>query len=103
VPDDGPAVRLPRSDRDDDADRPCLRAPRTILDFVLHLRPVGEVRHQLWTIDWLIGEVERRGRTAGERLLSVFDAFDEWFRRPDYEGCLFTSSLTTMMRVYEPT
>src|SRR5438105_507783 len=33
---------LPRSDRDDDADGTCLRALRTILNFVLHLRPLGE-------------------------------------------------------------
>src|SRR5262249_57759085 len=33
---------LPRSGRDDDADRACLRSLRTILSFVLHLRPLGE-------------------------------------------------------------
>ena len=54
---------------------------------------VLELRQQLWTVDWLMEEVERRGGTAGERLLSVFDAFDDWFRRRDYEGCFFTSSL----------
>src|SRR5438132_11806383 len=32
---------LPRSDRDDD-DSACLRALRTVLDFVLHLRSLGE-------------------------------------------------------------
>src|SRR5438874_2811144 len=33
---------LPRSGRDDDANGACLRALRTILNFVLHLRPFGE-------------------------------------------------------------
>src|SRR6266487_5906203 len=33
---------LPRSGRDDDADRACLRALRTFLNFVLHFRPLGE-------------------------------------------------------------
>jgi AcrR family transcriptional regulator len=56
-------------------------------------RAVLELRDQLWTVDWLIREVERRGGTAGERLLYIFDIFDEWFRRRDYEGCLFANSL----------
>lgn len=54
---------------------------------------VLELRRERWTRGWLVVEVERRGRTAPERLLAVFDAFDEWFRRSDYEGCLFTAFL----------
>jgi hypothetical protein len=37
--------------------------------------------------------MERRGGSAEERLLSAFDALDEWFRQDDYEGCLFANSL----------
>src|SRR2546423_1076403 len=50
-------------------------------------------REQLWTRDWLEGEVERRGGTPQARLLAIFDVFDEWFHRDDYEGCLFTRCL----------
>lgn len=50
-------------------------------------------REELWTRAWLQQEVERRARTPGERLVAVFDLFDEWFRRSDFEGCSFAKSL----------
>jgi AcrR family transcriptional regulator len=53
-------------------------------------------RAQLWIDQWLRGEVMRRGVTPVERLLAVFDAFDEWFASTDFEGCPF---LTTMLEV----
>ena len=28
-----------------------------------------------------------------ERLLAIFDVFDRWFRRPDFEGCSFINVL----------
>lgn len=52
-----------------------------------------DLREQLWTSDWLKQGVERRVQTARERLLAIFDLFDEWFRRDDYEGCFFNNSL----------
>jgi AcrR family transcriptional regulator len=52
-----------------------------------------ELRQELWTRAWLEREVRQRGATAPEQLLAVFDAFDEWFRRDDYESCLFTTAL----------
>lgn len=54
---------------------------------------VLELREQLWTNAWLIAEVERRETEPAARLLAIFDVFDNWFRRPDYEGCLFTNAL----------
>jgi AcrR family transcriptional regulator len=51
-------------------------------------------RHQdVWTTGWLEQAVERRGGTAAARILALFDAFDDWFRRDDYEGCLFARTL----------
>jgi len=50
-------------------------------------------REALWTRAWLQEEVERRARKPGERLLMVFDAFDKWFRRPDFEACSFAKAL----------
>ncbi len=50
-------------------------------------------REELWTRGWLQREVERRARTPGERLLAVFDVFDKWFRRSDFEGCSFVKVL----------
>jgi AcrR family transcriptional regulator len=48
-----------------------------------------ERREELWTYGWLAAEVRRRERDPRRRLLAIFDVFDEWFRRPDFEGCSF--------------
>jgi AcrR family transcriptional regulator len=50
-------------------------------------------REELWTRKWLQGEVERRATAPEDRLLAVFDVFDEWFRRNDFEGCSFINVL----------
>jgi AcrR family transcriptional regulator len=51
-------------------------------------------RHEdVWTRDWLEAEIVSRAGTPAGRLLAVFDALDDWFRRDDYEGCLFTRTL----------
>jgi len=48
-----------------------------------------ERREEVWTYGWLSAEVHRRERDPQRRLLAIFDVFDEWFRRPDFEGCSF--------------
>ena len=50
-------------------------------------------RRRRWTVDWLQRTVERLAPDPGDRLLAVFDAFAEWFRRPDYESCAFIRTL----------
>src|SRR5207245_6386677 len=50
-------------------------------------------REELWTRSWLQQEVERRAHTPAERLLAIFDVFDKWFRRSDFEGCSFAKVL----------
>jgi AcrR family transcriptional regulator len=52
-----------------------------------------EQREQLWTKDWVETEAKRRGNTPEERLLAIFDLFDEWFQRADFEGCSFVNTL----------
>jgi AcrR family transcriptional regulator len=51
------------------------------------------LREQRWTKDWLQREVERRADTPDERLLAIFDVFDEWFQDDDLEGCSFINVL----------
>jgi AcrR family transcriptional regulator len=46
-------------------------------------------REELWTYGWLAAEVRRRTDDPRERLLTIFDVFDEWFRTPGFEGCSF--------------
>ncbi len=48
-----------------------------------------EMRAALWTTSWLRAEVERRATPGPGRLLAIFDVFDEWFRREEFEGCAF--------------
>jgi AcrR family transcriptional regulator len=52
-----------------------------------------ERREKRWTQDWLQHEVERRAVDPRERLLAIFDVFDEWFQRDDFEGCSFINVL----------
>jgi AcrR family transcriptional regulator len=53
-----------------------------------------ELREELWTRRWLEGEIEKRDPTPEGRLLAIFDIFDDWLRRDDYEGCCFTNAMT---------
>ena len=52
-----------------------------------------ELREERWTQGWLRSEVERRAVDPAERLLTIFDVFDEWFQEPDFEGCSFVNVL----------
>ncbi|MCC0048817.1 MAG: TetR/AcrR family transcriptional regulator [Rhodobiaceae bacterium] len=52
-----------------------------------------EMREDLWTRGWLEHEVRNAATDPEERLLSVFDVFDQWFRRRDFEGCAFVNVL----------
>jgi AcrR family transcriptional regulator len=50
-------------------------------------------REERWTNDWLQREVHERATDPGERLLAIFDVFDSWFQREDFEGCSFINVL----------
>jgi AcrR family transcriptional regulator len=63
-----------------------------ILDFLSR-------RERSWTEQWLMHESRQRGRLPQDQLLALFDLFGEWFARPDFEGCVF---LTTMMEINDP-
>jgi AcrR family transcriptional regulator len=53
-------------------------------------------REQVWTLGFVELEARRRGLTPEERLLAIFDVFDEWFRRDDFEACSFINVLLEM-------
>jgi AcrR family transcriptional regulator len=48
-----------------------------------------ELREQRWTLDWVEAEARARGATPEEHLLAIFDLFDEWFHRDDFEASVF--------------
>jgi AcrR family transcriptional regulator len=54
---------------------------------------VLDLRDERWTEGWLIDGVERRAAAPDERLLAIFDLFDEWFARDDFAGCFLMNSL----------
>jgi AcrR family transcriptional regulator len=61
-----------------------------------------EQRQERWGRAWLQAEAERRGRTPAERLLAIFDVFEEWFGRPDFEGCSFINVMLEVVDADSP-
>mgnify|MGYP001469478292 CR=1 FL=1 len=59
-------------------------------------------REELWTRAWLQTEVERRAIDPRQRLLTIFEVFDKWFRRADFEGCTFINVLLETDRKDNP-
>jgi AcrR family transcriptional regulator len=59
------------------------------------------LREQRWTLEWVEAEALRRGEAPEEQLLAIFDAFDEWFHRDDFEGCSFINVMLEMGEVEE--
>ena len=52
-----------------------------------------EQRELVWTRGWLETEVRRKASDPEARLLAIFELFDQWFRKKDFEGCAFISVL----------
>jgi AcrR family transcriptional regulator len=59
-------------------------------------------REQRWTREFVEAEARRRGDTPREQLLAIFDVFDEWFHRDDFEGCSFINVLLEIGDLHEP-
>ncbi|GCD47714.1 TetR/AcrR family transcriptional regulator [Streptomyces paromomycinus] len=55
-----------------------------------------ERREERWTRGYVEAGARRLGADPEERLLAVFDVFDEWFRRPDFDACTFVNVLLEM-------
>jgi AcrR family transcriptional regulator len=53
-------------------------------------------REQRWTLDFVEAESRQRGSTPEEQLLAIFDVFDGWFQRDDFEACSFINVLLEM-------
>ncbi len=52
-----------------------------------------ELREHRWTPGWVEAEARRNGSNPEQRLLAIFDLFDEWFHRDDFEACSFINVL----------
>jgi AcrR family transcriptional regulator len=55
-------------------------------------------REREWTFGVVEAGARARGTTPEERLLAIFDVFDEWFSRDDYEACTFINVMLEMGR-----
>jgi AcrR family transcriptional regulator len=55
-----------------------------------------EMREQRWTHGMVEAEARKRGADPEARLLAIFDVFDEWFHRDDFEACSFINVLLEM-------
>ena len=55
-----------------------------------------EERERRWTVDWVEAGARGRGSEPTEQLLAIFDLFDEWFHREDFEGCAFINVMLEM-------
>jgi len=59
-------------------------------------------REEVWTHGWVETEARRRGASPEEALLAIFDLFDEWFHRRDFEGCSFINVLLETASLEHP-
>lgn len=55
-----------------------------------------KLRAELWSTEAVVAESRRRGLDPQGRLLAIFDIFDEWFHREDFEGDSFVNVLIEM-------
>jgi AcrR family transcriptional regulator len=55
-----------------------------------------ERREERWTLAWVEAEAKQRGTTPEDQLLAIFELFDEWFHRADFEACSFINVLLEM-------
>ncbi|WP_354567819.1 TetR/AcrR family transcriptional regulator [Glaciihabitans sp. UYNi722] len=55
-----------------------------------------ERREEVWTLGVVEGGAMARADDPEGRLLAIFDVFDEWFQRDDYEACTFVNVLLEM-------
>lgn len=53
-------------------------------------------REREWTVGVVEAGARSRGTTPEGRLLAIFDVFDDWFRRDDFEACTFINVLVEM-------
>ncbi len=59
-------------------------------------------REELWTKGWVEAGARKRGATPEEQLLAIFDLFDAWFQRDDFEGCSFINVLLEIGNLEHP-
>jgi AcrR family transcriptional regulator len=79
------------------------RSGVAIATFYRHFRSKDDLavaflnrREQVWTTDGIVAAARGRSDDPPARLLAIFDIFDEWFHRDDFEGDSFVNVLIEM-------
>ena len=60
-----------------------------------------ERRDERW-MNWFIVGTQRRGKTARERLLGMFEVLREWFASDDFHGCAFLNAAGEIASAEDP-
>ncbi len=53
-------------------------------------------REQRWTFGAIHAGATARGTAPAQQLIAIFDVFDDWFHRSDFEACSFINVLLEM-------
>jgi AcrR family transcriptional regulator len=51
---------------------------------------------------WFVDEIDRRAKRPLDRLLAMFDVYDEWFQSPDFRGCAFINAAVELADAEHP-
>ena len=52
--------------------------------------------------NWLYRRMEELGETPQQQLLTMFDALEEWFNEPGYQGCMFIKASSEYQQASHP-
>lgn len=52
--------------------------------------------------DWMMGRINALAETPRERLIAVFDVLHEWFKEPEFRGCMFVKASSEFMDRNDP-
>lgn len=51
---------------------------------------------------WLMARIDALGATPKGKLLALFDALHEWFKEPEFSGCMFVKASSEFMNHSDP-
>ena len=52
--------------------------------------------------NWFYRRMEELGETPKQQLLAMFDALEEWFNEPGYQGCMFIKASSEYQQASHP-
>ncbi|SDZ19638.1 transcriptional regulator, TetR family [Jannaschia faecimaris] len=71
---------------------------RTKEDLILAVLRLRDERFR----NWFCRRVEEIAEAPKDRLLAVFDALEEWFKSPEFKGCMFIKAVSEFQNPEDP-